>query len=526
MQVNLTIKNYRCFSDEAPVRIPLRKGFTGLIGVNNSGKSTLLKFFFEFRSLFQILSSPHGNFPTTLQGNQLAFGPARTILDLTEIFNNTNNRSLEVQVNFDPEPQDPERRPFRLVIRVPRDSNSFQTDFYLENQLIRQGVGITPETMTLTLGGNPLVHIPSFFETFSTLAKTLYIGPFRNAVNVGTNADYFDIPIGQSFVGAWRENKTGPRKKQNEATYRLTQDIKRIFGYRELEINSSPDGQTLQFFIDGKSYLLAELGSGISHFILVLAAAATRQPSYILIDEPELNLHPSLQLDFLTTLASYATEGVIFSTHSVGLARAAADRIYSVRKGDNGNSQVTPMEKTLRLPEFLGELSFSGYQELGFDKILLVEGASDVKTIQQFLRKYGLDHKVVLLPLGGSQLINGGREAELLEIKRISNNVFALIDSERTVAGEALRPDRLAFVQSCKKVAIACTVLERRAIENYFTERAVRSFKGNTFRALTPYELLRAVSPAWSKEENWRIASEMTKEELEATELGGFLKSL
>jgi energy-coupling factor transporter ATP-binding protein EcfA2 len=334
------------------------------------------------------------------------------------------------------------------------------------------------------------------------------------------------MPIGQAFIANWRSSKTGPTKKLHEAILKLTEDIRRIFNFRQLEINAMDNNQTMQLFVDGKSYFLPELGSGLSHFIMVLVTAAFQRPSYILIDEPEMGLHPSLQLDFLTTLGSYATEGVIFSTHNMGLAKGAAERVYSVRRKEDGTSQFRQLEATSRLAEFLGELSFSGYQELGFDKILLVEGATDVRTFQQFLRKYGLDHKVVLVPLGGNQLINGSRELELEEIKRISQNLFAVIDSERSSLGEDLKKDRSAFAESCRKLKIKCLVLERRAIENYLTERAIKLVKGSTFRALGPYELLRDALPSWSKEENWRIATQMSKDELESTELGGFLGAL
>src|SRR6266702_3463896 len=56
MEIELTIKNYRCFSDEKPARILIKPGFTAFLGINNSGKSSLLKFFYEFRNLFQQLS--------------------------------------------------------------------------------------------------------------------------------------------------------------------------------------------------------------------------------------------------------------------------------------------------------------------------------------------------------------------------------------------------------------------------------------------------------------------------------------
>src|SRR5205823_7052688 len=114
-----------------------------------------------------------------------------------------------------------------------------------------------------------------------------------------------------------------------------------------------------------------------AQFIVTLANIAKGQPTYVLIDEPESNLHPSLQLDFLMTVGSYASEGVVFATHSIGLARASADRIYSVQKSADGTSPVSPLEKTSGLVEFLGELNFSGYRELGFSKILLVEGPTE-----------------------------------------------------------------------------------------------------------------------------------------------------
>jgi hypothetical protein len=56
------------------------------------------------------------------------------------------------------------------------------------------------------------------------------------------------------------------------------------------------------------------VGAGLTPFILVLATATTRRPSSLPIDEPELSLHPSQQLDFATTLTSWARAGVLFAT--------------------------------------------------------------------------------------------------------------------------------------------------------------------------------------------------------------------
>lgn len=359
------------------------------------------------------------------------------------------------------------------------------------------------------------------------LSNIAYIPSFRNAINAGAS-NYYDIPVGQAFITQWNGWKTGPIKRYQENAYRVQEDIAKIFEYSQLEINASPDGQRLHMLINGKSYKVSELGSGLAQFFLVLASTAMRNPSpsFILIDEPEINLHSSLQLDFLTRLTSYASHGILFATHSVGLARTSADHIYSVRRNPDGQSEVTDYNTTPRLAELLGELSFAGYKELGFDKILLVEGSTEVKTIQQFLRWYKKEHQIVLLPMGGDQMINPEAEVQLEEIKRISDNICVLIDSELSAPNEVLAPNRVAFKKLCDDAGIKCHVLERRAMENYFPDYAIKKVKGDTYHALQAYEQFKFPFPKWAKSENWLIAKEMVPEDLHNTDLGEFLQSL
>jgi ABC-type cobalamin/Fe3+-siderophores transport system ATPase subunit len=528
MQVDLTLKNYRCFSDERPARFAIRRGLTAFVGANNSGKSTLVRFLYEFRNLFLNLS---GALPNVLgrPGNLIGFNLPESVRDVNELFHNGNSRDLEIMLEFSWDNESSTSLPYpkTLVLTLPRGTNSFTARLELPSGWLEvpNGHGVGISGTTLIVGGAARVELAPFADLCTKLGQTLYIGPFRNAINVGTNQTYFDIAVGQAFIQSWRALKTGNTIKQSEATYRLTNDIKELFGFSDLEINPSADDTTLQVFVNGKSYKLAELGSGLAQFVLVLATVATRQPAFILIDEPEMNLHPAMQVDFLTTVASYAQLGVLFATHSFGLARTAGDWVHSVTRAHD-LSEVHPLEATPRLSEFLGELTFSGFREMGCNTIMLIEGRTDLKPLRRFLHLYGKDHKVALLPLDGGRMINGQSGDQLEEIKRIADTIVAVIDSERATPDAPLSADRQAFVDLCATAGIRCHVLERRALENYLPDQAVKAGLGEKFHALGLHDSPGEAQRGWAKADNWRAAHHVTKEELDATDLGPFLASL
>lgn len=531
IDLKLTLKNYRCFSDRSPAEFSLGQGFTALVGPNNSGKSSLIKFFYETRQLWRNFRSPEF-FMSAFRGNTIQAGQPIGTYDHLELFSMDNERPLSLEIYLAP------------IVGAGATLN--KVVFTTDREAFRRGNygwQSKMEWFPAATGGNPrqsvekidvqgrllngadriILDAREMLAFLNAIGDGIYIGPFRNAINTGAT-DYYDITVGTKFIETWHEWKTGPHKFQNDTITRVTEDIKKIFGFSGLEINASMRLGTLQVNIDGRSFKLQELGSGLAQFIVVFGNVAIRQPGFLFIDEPELNLHPSLQIDFLTTLGSYAGYGVLFATHSVGLARAIGDRIYSLQK-DGSVSTCRSFEQTPNYVEFLGEMSFSSFKEMGCERILLVEGVSDVRTIQQFLRKLGKDHRIVILPLGGDQLAKSNMEVELYELTRISSKVSALVDSEREAPGAPEVPHRAAFSQTCGKLGFECLVTEYRAIENYFSDRAVKQGVGGQYAALEPYQKLSSVN-AWSKRDNWKIARAMPWEDIEDTDIGRFLMAL
>jgi hypothetical protein len=306
--------------------------------------------------------------------------------------------------------------------------------------------------------------------------------------------------------------------------YEITESIRDIFAFKSLEISPTPDNNDIKVVINGKSYRIREVGSGISQFLMLLVTAAVSRPEYILIDEPELSLHPIMQQRLLEELQRYAKSGVVFSTHSIGLARATASAIYSIqRKPGADHSRVSTFSQTLSLPEFLGEMSFSSLKEAGVKRLLLVEGHTDVQVYKHFLRLLGLSGGTAVIPLGGGAMIHRDRAPELTEVRRLHGNILAIVDSERTERNGEPAESHADFQDLCERLGIPCALTDRRATENYFPQRAIEAALGKTFSALEPYQLLKKSEKRWPKSKNWKIAGSMTKAELVDTDIAVFL---
>lgn len=532
MQAKLTLRNYRCFSNEQPAVFEIGPGFTSFIGPNNAGKSTILKFFYEIRHALNYVQGLRsgtflgGTFSTGVAGMG---GLPQPITDQSEIVNESARTPLQFEIQIDSLPGEYVQK---AIWTYHSEQGAWSIDFVTSSGVLLTRSGSSPNLVGLngshvTMRDGQQLQFETMLDTVQAIANTQYLGPFRNAVNEGAGS-YYDLQLGTAFLAQWHQWKTGGDKKMNRALAQVTEDVRRLIGVRTLEINASNELKTLQLSIDGRPHKLSELGAGIAQLIVVLGNALIRKPSFIAIDEPETHLHPALQLDFLTTLASYASCGVIYATHSIGLARATADRLYSVQAGDRG-SIVRPYEKTPRYAEFLGSLGIAGLQDIGWNKVLLVEGTTDVRTFQQLLRKYDKDRQVVVFPLGGSSMIHGKAAPHLEEVVRLcnaSNSVFAVIDSERKSPEQSLSKERAEFAQNCESLGIKCLVTEKRATENYLTDRCVKAVFGQEYMALDDYSVPNSSSTFWGKSENWRAAKEMTRDELDGTDLGQFLATL
>ncbi len=363
----------------------------------------------------------------------------------------------------------------------------------------------------------------------SSLAKATYVGSFRNALRLtGDDNSYFGLSVGQRLVSDWRNLKTGTSPSDAQVARRVERELANLFDLGSLQIQSSGDGKYFQLIVNDERYDLDEVGSGLAHALIVVLHTAVSQPSFLLLDEPELCLHAEKQVELLTLLGTLSTEGVVFATHNIALARTMGEHLYALETTRDHGSRVSPYEAIVDRSAFLGALSLSTVPDVGCETVLCVEGPTDVPVFTRYLRLFAKEHKVLVWPLHGDSGIGKPVALQLVELKqRLNVSVAAVVDSEKGDVNATVPENREEFKKACEENGVRCHILARRCTESYFPDRAVKSALGPECAALGDYEQpSRARWATWSKGKNLKVAQEMRREDLEHSDLGEFLASL
>jgi hypothetical protein len=249
---------------------------------------------------------------TLLKGQQESF-KLSDVPDRNEVFSRQAQGDIRITIRVSEADVDI-RFIDEISLTVDRSCRVFMTSSF-------RGIPVTP-TEGARSGENEISDGSYSFdwtpmrEAIRILATTLYVGPFRNVLNVRQQQAYYDINVGTQVVSAWRSLKSGPSAEQRQLALNLEKAISAIFRFDGFALDPSDDGDHLLAIVNGNSQRLEDLGAGLSQFVLVFLAAALKPHALLLVDEPESNLHPSLQMAFLAALGSFSTFGVIFGITS------------------------------------------------------------------------------------------------------------------------------------------------------------------------------------------------------------------
>jgi len=183
-----------------------------------------------------------------------------------------------------------------------------------------------------------------------------------------------------------QRNERGLHPEDYEA---LLSEIKRYFP--EIETVESDrteqDIATLTYVENGNKLDILYSGSGLKHFLDVLLKTTLSGADIVLIDEPEMGLHPDLQRRFIEYLYRLAMDkGVQFflATHSPVLLNYADFMKYYRIINQKGKRSILPVSSDA-IHTILSDLGLRPSDLFNQDICLLVEGSSDVIFLEHII---------------------------------------------------------------------------------------------------------------------------------------------
>jgi hypothetical protein len=507
--------------------VPLDAAVVAFVGANNVGKSAALKAFYELKPLWQMCE------PQTLvqvYGKNPGVGQFLEVKDQAKVFSHEGGGPLRIDWIFSEPDKSKDLGSVmqRIRFELNRVTRALKTEMILGNGEAvpaQASISWNKEGESFVWATDRPAATAFGYEAASHRFGQARFVPAMRTLMAVASGQLYDAQQGAAMAAQWADLKNGDASGGHANAHLVEATLAALFGFSGLQVNVSLQGGAFSIKIGPHTYRLDEIGNGFSHLLYLAIDIIVRPTKLLLVDEPETGLHPTMQRALLSFLSARAGGHLYFATHSVGLARDVADEVIGLHRA-GGKLVVAPIRKLGSYAEWLGELSFSTWNDMGFKAVLLVEGPTELRSLPHLLRLLGIDVQVMLHSLGGNDFINKDSASMLGEYKRLNCPVYVLIDSEREFEGAALVEGRKTFVDACMALRYDIHVLHRRAFDNYLTDAAIgKSVRGDS-RALGAFEKLVGEEPGWGKSRVPEIAYQMQWEDVENTDLGQFLQRL
>jgi Predicted ATP-dependent endonuclease of the OLD family len=217
--------------------------------------------------------------------------------------------------------------------------------------------------------------------------------------------------------------------------------------------------------IDVDNFLVQANGAGIRESLRLILDYEFQRPTILLVEEPEIHLHPALETNMMRYLRSLSSQCQVFiTTHSTNfLDTAAMSNVYLVSRTGSTQIQVLDADNAeAQLPRELGLRMSSLFL---YDRVVFVEGRTDEGVIREWASILDINFGRANV---GFVLMGGARN-------------FAYYAAEQTLSFLAKRQVRSWFLldrddradAEIKKLITSASgpatvrVLQKREIENY-----------------------------------------------------------
>ncbi|MEG4349283.1 AAA family ATPase [Microcoleus sp. LAD1_D3] len=252
-----------------------------------------------------------------------------------------------------------------------------------------------------------------------------------------------------------------------EALGNIKETVSSLLGVRIDAFQSeSPQGRIAKIAeLDVDNFLVEVNGSGIKESLRLVLDVEFGNPNILLVEEPEIHLHPALETSMMRYLKRLSSRCQVFlTTHSTNfLDTAEMQNVYLISKGESTQVKKLNIEEAeAKIPKELGIRLSSVFM---FDRLVFVEGQSDEDILRELASTLEINFSqanVGFIPMGGVRNFAHFATEEILSfLTKRQVKMWFLMDRDEKEDSEVLK------LQNRLGQKAILQVLRKREIENY-----------------------------------------------------------
>lgn len=369
--------------------------------------------------------------------------------------------------------------------------------------------------------------LDSAFQYIKKVFQTAFmIGPYRR----GESTEYINQQVqeldknGKNIVSYLHKislNKSKIFREIDDFVRRIAPDVGRLHPrFVDQKNNTTPNLELAYEWPDDRVVNLSNMGGGIEQLVILGSILFERKNSCIFLEEPESHLHPGAQDILLGEIEKRIGNSMIFiTTHSPVFIRSndkISVHVITNPDGKSGKGRTLSSDELQEAALVLG--SRPGHLSMA-DIVIYVEGKSGAAVIEEWLKKWPDRDKVLGHLLLAIWFLSpddiGAKDFDLAPLRKVTQNMIMFVDKDNNEGTSEPKSSRQELQEKCKILNIPCIITDKRQIEDYFTEDAVRQGLPPNIRSRWKYEAGKPMNEQLpTKKYNAKIAAAMKWEDV------------